>query len=106
MIYIHTGTVRLLERDTVLGAGALLGEIGLLAADKKRTLSVRCETDCALYTMNAEQMAALYFQNPALGFHVMRLVVARLQRDLERSHADSAPRASMASADTAARPAA
>jgi CRP/FNR family transcriptional regulator, cyclic AMP receptor protein len=90
MVYVDSGSVRLLEHDDTLGAGTLLGEIGLFADDHRRTLSVRCETDCRLYTMSAETMAALYYQNPKLGFHVMRLVVQRLMHDAERARAGAA----------------
>jgi hypothetical protein len=30
-------------------------------------------------------MARLYYQNPKLGFHVMRLIVARLMHDTEKA---------------------
>jgi len=42
-------------------------------------------TDCVVYRLSAEEMALLYYQNPKLGFHVMRLIVARLMRDTARS---------------------
>ncbi|HET9978010.1 MAG TPA: cyclic nucleotide-binding domain-containing protein [Burkholderiaceae bacterium] len=87
MVYVETGMLRLVEHKELLGPGTLVGEIGLLAADNKRTLSVRSETDCVLFTMSAEQMAQLYYQNPTLGFHVMRLVVARLQHDADKARA-------------------
>ena len=29
-------------------------------------------------------MVQLYYQNPKLGFHIMRLIVARLTRDAEK----------------------
>jgi CRP-like cAMP-binding protein len=85
MVYVETGMLRLVEHKELLGPGSLVGEIGLLSADNRRTLSIRCETDCVLYAMTAEQMAQLYYQNPALGFHVMRLVVSRLTHDAEKA---------------------
>ena len=30
-------------------------------------------------------MAQLYYQNPKLGYHIMRLIVARLMHDLEKA---------------------
>jgi CRP/FNR family cyclic AMP-dependent transcriptional regulator len=87
MVYVESGMLRLVEHNELLGPGALVGEIGLLAADNRRTLSIQCETDCVLYAMTAEQMAQLYYQNPALGFHVMRLVVARLKHDADKARA-------------------
>lgn len=91
MLYVEGGRLRLLEIDELLEPGALVGEIGLFTDDHRRTLSLRCETDCVLYSLSSEAMAKLYYQNPKLGFHVMRLVVNRLMRDVQRSRAPSVP---------------
>ncbi|HEY1092420.1 MAG TPA: cyclic nucleotide-binding domain-containing protein, partial [Burkholderiaceae bacterium] len=85
MLYLQAGSLRLQEIGELLGPGTLVGEIGLFTPDRRRTLSLVCETDCTLYSLSAEAMAQLHFQNPALGFHVMQLIVARLLRDVERS---------------------
>jgi CRP/FNR family transcriptional regulator, cyclic AMP receptor protein len=85
MLYLQRGQLRLVERDSLLEAGSLVGEIGLFAPDGKRTLSLRCETDCELYSLSAEAMQQLYFQSPQLGFHVMRLIVARLMHDADEA---------------------
>lgn len=90
MVYVQAGELRLEEIGQTRGAGTLLGEIGLFTPDNRRTLSVRCETDCTLYTLSADGVAQLYYLNPKLGFHVMRLVVARLQQDVERWKAAAA----------------
>lgn len=87
MLYVHDGTLRLVEIDETLGKGALVGEIGLFAPDNRRTLTLQTETACTLYSLSADGMAQLYFQNPKLGYHVMRLVVARLMRDSEKAKA-------------------
>lgn len=81
MLYVQRGTVRLVEYEETLGAGSLVGEIGLFSPDNRRTQSLACVTDCELYSLTAEEMYKLYYQNPKLGFHIMRLVVGRLIRD-------------------------
>ena len=81
MVYVESGQLRLVEYDELLGPGSLVGEIGLFSPDSKRTRTISCETDCELYSLSSEGMAQLYYLNPKLGFHVMRLVVARLLRD-------------------------
>ena len=91
MVYVDQGRLRLVEHDEVLGPGSLVGEIGLFAPDHRRTGTIRCDTDCTLYTMSADAMAQLYYLNPKLGFHVMRLVVARLQRDARLAAAQARP---------------
>ena len=37
--------------------------------------------------MTGEEMALLYYENPKLGFHVMRLVVGRLMSDVSKARA-------------------
>jgi hypothetical protein len=81
MVYVEAGQLRLVEYDELLGPGSLVGEIGLFSPDSKRTRTIACETDCELYSLSSDGMAQLYYLNPKLGFHVMRLVVARLLRD-------------------------
>ena len=85
MLYVESGMVRLVEHGELLGPGTLIGEIGLLSPDNTRTLSVACETDCVLHSLSADGMAQLYFENPKLGFHVVRLIVARLTHDAEKA---------------------
>lgn len=87
MVYVHSGRLRLVEHDRVLDPGSLVGEIGLFAPENRRTGSIVCDTDCTLYSLSADGMAQLYYLNPKLGFHVMRLVVARLLSDAERARA-------------------
>jgi CRP/FNR family cyclic AMP-dependent transcriptional regulator len=83
MFYVESGRLNLLEYDESIGPGAIVGEIGLFAPDNRRTRTIVCETDCTLYALSGETMAHLYYQNPQLGFHVMRLIVARLMHDTE-----------------------
>jgi CRP/FNR family cyclic AMP-dependent transcriptional regulator len=87
MLYVQSGTVRLVEYDETLGAGSLVGEIGLFSPDNRRTQSLECTTDCELYSLTSEGMYKLYYQNRKLGFHIMRLVVGRLIRDAEQARA-------------------
>lgn len=89
MLYLHSGQLRLVEHDETLQPGVLVGEIGLFAPDNRRTLSLRCETDCVLYALSADALQQLYFQSPKLGFHVMRLIVARLLHDADFPQAPS-----------------
>ncbi len=89
MLYVESGTLRLVEHGTLLGPGELVGEIGLFSPDNRRTLTLACETNCVLHSLTAEAMAQLYYQNPKLGFHVMRLVVARLMNDTHKARAEA-----------------
>jgi CRP/FNR family cyclic AMP-dependent transcriptional regulator len=84
MVFVRQGTVRVVEADVTMGAGALVGEIGLFTHHRKRTATIVCETKCICYTMTDEAIHLLYFQNPKLGFFLIRLIVQRLLQDLER----------------------
>lgn len=83
MLYVESGQLNLLEYDEAIGPGSIVGEIGLFAPDNRRTRTIVCATDCTLYSLSAEAMAQLYYENPKLGYHVMRLIVARLMHDVE-----------------------
>ena len=84
IFYVASGTLRLEGVGATVGPGNLVGEIALFSPDKKRTLTIVCETDCELYTMTDEQIYRLYYQNPKLGFYFMKLIVERLLRDVQR----------------------
>ncbi len=90
MIYVASGEVRMEELGQTLGPGELIGEIGLFSSEKKRTQTIVCHTDCVLYRMTDEMMYQLYYQNPKIGFYFMRLIVGRLQRDIERERSAQA----------------
>ena len=81
---VHTTQFAIREVGRTMGSGSLVGEIGLFTADRKRTATIICETDCVMYTMTDEAIHLLYFQNPKLGFYLVRLIVQRLLADLSR----------------------
>ena len=84
IFYVAKGRLKLPEVDHYIDPGELIGEIGLFSAEKARTMTVICETDCELYKMTDEMIYRLYYQNPKLGFFFMRLIVERLLRDTKR----------------------
>jgi CRP/FNR family transcriptional regulator, cyclic AMP receptor protein len=84
LIYVAGGELRLAEIGQPIGPGELIGEIGLFSPEKTRTQTLVCETDGELYYMTDEMIYQLYYQNPKLGFYLMRLVAARLLKDVQR----------------------
>lgn len=84
LIYVASGELRMAEIGERVGPGELIGEIGLFSPEKRRTQSLVCETDGTLYHMTGEMIFRLYYQNPKLGFYLMRLVAQRLLRDVQR----------------------
>ena len=84
MFYVLGGAVRLVELDKSLGPGAMLGEISMFAPRRERTATAVCDTDVDLLSLTSEKVMQLYYQNPRFGFHVVRLITARLIENLRR----------------------
>lgn len=91
LIYIAKGELRLAEIRQPIGPGELIGEIGLFSPGKGRTQTLVCETDGELYYMTDEMIFELYYQNPKLGFYLIRLVAERLLKDVRRGESQPVP---------------
>jgi len=78
MYLILTGSVRITELDVALGPGTLVGEMGVFAPDNRRTGTAVCESDVEVGAISDEKVMQLYYQNPAFGFYMFRLVLKRM----------------------------
>lgn len=78
MYLILYGSVRLVELDITLGPGTLTGEIGLFAPENRRTGTAVCESAVEIGAITDAKVLQLYYQNPAFGFSMFRLVVRRM----------------------------
>lgn len=90
MFYIESGRFRLREAGIELKPGEVVGELGLLAPDNRRTLSLECVEDGVLGRISYDEFKQLYFQNPQFGFDFLRLVSGRLFRNVEMAKANAA----------------
>ena len=84
MYYIARGVVALPEVGVKRLAGDIIGEIGLFSPGRRRTTSARCETDCDFFFISDKQVLNLYHQNPKFGIYLLRLIVARFVRKVDR----------------------
>ena len=84
MFYTVSGSYRLHEIEQDVGPGQVIGEVGLIAPDNKRTLTFECIEDGELLTISYEQVKQLYFQNPKFGFYFLQLISRRLFQDIAR----------------------
>jgi CRP/FNR family transcriptional regulator, cyclic AMP receptor protein len=84
MFYTLTGRYRLNEIELDIAPGQVVGEIGLIAPENKRTLTFECIEDGDLLTISYEHVKELYFQNPEFGFYFLELVSKKLFKDIER----------------------
>jgi CRP/FNR family cyclic AMP-dependent transcriptional regulator len=78
MFYLVSGEIRLQELGRTVGAGAVLGEIGMFSPDWRRTATAICATDGEVLEMTAAQVRRLYFQEPRFGFLLVQLLTRRL----------------------------
>lgn len=102
MYYTVTGRYRLDEIGVDIEPGQVIGEIGLVAPDRKRTLTFACVADGDMLTISYSQVKQLYFQNPKFGFYFLQLVGERLFSDINRLEAGYAKASSLPSVEGAA----
>jgi Cyclic nucleotide-binding domain len=93
MMYIVTGRFRVSEIGVELGAGRMVGELGFLAPDNRRTQTVECVEDGEVLAITYDKLLELCFQNPHFGYYFLRLSSerllennARLAAIIERGH--------------------
>jgi hypothetical protein len=82
MFYTVSGHFRLVETDTKLPLNVFVGELGMLAPDRRRTQTLTCTEAGELLVVSYEQVNMLYFQNPDFGFYLMQLATGRLFQNL------------------------
>lgn len=84
-LYMILGGEILLEEISVtLRAGDVFGEIALFSADHLRTQTARCVTDVELLWIAEHELAQLCYQNPAVSFHLLKLITNRLSANAAR----------------------
>ncbi|MGE3244978.1 MAG: Crp/Fnr family transcriptional regulator [Beijerinckiaceae bacterium] len=90
---IGEGQVALPELGVILGPGSLMGEMGLFTAGNKRMSGARCMSEVRTWRITYAEFEQLYFQNPQFGFHIVRLMVRRMENNLARFSAPRPPTA-------------
>jgi CRP-like cAMP-binding protein len=78
MFYVLSGRFNVSGINVDIGAGAMVGELGMLAPDQKRSHTVVCTEDAKLLVLPYSRIEQLYYQNPAFGFYFLKLSSARL----------------------------
>ena len=79
---ISDGGARLHAEADVPDDFALVGELGLLSPEQKRTQTLECREDGRLLAISYDQLKQLFVQNPQFGFFFLRLTTARLFANL------------------------
>jgi len=81
---IGEGQVALPDLGVMLGPGNLFGEMGLFSAASRRMSGARCVSEVRAWKISYSDFEQLYFQNPQFGFHIVRLMVRRMETNLAR----------------------
>jgi CRP/FNR family transcriptional regulator, cyclic AMP receptor protein len=81
LYFIEQGRVVFPELGRRLSTGGFFGEVGLFAPRGVRSASAVCEGDCRLYAITRDKVLELYYQDPAFGFFLIRMVSALVQED-------------------------
>jgi hypothetical protein len=78
MFLTVTGKFLVTEINVELPPGRLMGELGFLSPDNRRTATVECIEDGHVLTITYEKLLEIYFQNPQFGYYFLVLTSQRL----------------------------
>jgi Cyclic nucleotide-binding domain len=92
MFITVTGKFLVTDLAIELPPGRLVGELGFLAPNNRRTQTVACIEDGRVLTITYDRLLELYFQNPEFGYYLLRLSSERLLENMARLEAIIAQR--------------
>jgi CRP-like cAMP-binding protein len=84
MFLTATGRFLVKEIGVELPPGSLMGELGFLTPNNRRTGTVECIEDGQVLTITYERLLEIYFQNPQFGYYFLVLTSQRLLKDISR----------------------
>jgi hypothetical protein len=84
MFLTVTGRFLVKEINVELPPGRLMGELGFLSPDNRRTATVECLENGHVLTITYEKLLEIYFQNPQFGYYFLVLTSQRLLENIAR----------------------
>lgn len=87
MFLTVTGKFLVTEIGIALLPGRLMGELGFLSPDNRRTATVECTENGHVLTITYEKLLEIYFQNPQFGYYFLVLTSQRLLENISRLEA-------------------
>jgi hypothetical protein len=87
MFLTVTGNFLIKEINVELPPGRLMGELGFLTPDNRRTATIECTADGHVLTITYEKLLEIYFQNPQFGYYFLVLTTQRLLENIARLEA-------------------
>jgi hypothetical protein len=90
MFYTISGNFLIKEIGIELPPGRILGELGFIDPNNKRTATVESLENGEVLTITYDRLLELYFQNPEFGYYFLRLTTERLMQNIARLEATNA----------------
>jgi signal-transduction protein with cAMP-binding, CBS, and nucleotidyltransferase domain len=87
MLLTVTGKFLVKEIGVELPPGRLMGELGFLTPNNRRTATIECVEDGQVLTITYEKLLEIYFQNPQFGYYFLVLTSQRLLENIARLEA-------------------
>jgi Cyclic nucleotide-binding domain len=87
MYLITTGKFLVSEIGVELLPGRIMGELGFVTPNNKRTQTVECIEDGSVMTITYDRLLEVYFENPHFGYFFLRLSSDRLLQNIARLEA-------------------
>jgi hypothetical protein len=87
MFYTVTGKFLVKEINIEIPAGRIMGELGFLSKNNRRTQTVECIESGEVLTITYDKLLEIYFQNPEFGYYFLRLSSDRLLQNIARLEA-------------------
>jgi CRP-like cAMP-binding protein len=84
MFLTVTGKFLVKEIGVELPPGRLMGELGFLTPNNRRTGTVECIEDGQVLSITYERLLEIYFQNPQFGYYFLVLTSQRLLENIAR----------------------
>jgi hypothetical protein len=79
-----TGKFLVTEIGVELPPGRLMGELGFVTPNNKRTQTVECIENGEVLTITYDRLLEIYFENPEFGYYFLRLASDRLLQNIAR----------------------
>jgi CRP/FNR family transcriptional regulator, cyclic AMP receptor protein len=84
MYLIDSGRFELSETGMDIPPGTVVGELGMLSPDGRRTQSLVCRETGDVQSLSYDRFEELYFQNPEFGLSFLKLTSRRLFQNIAR----------------------
>jgi Cyclic nucleotide-binding domain len=84
MLFTVTGKFLVKEIGVELPPGRLMGELGFLTPNNRRTATIECIEDGQVLSITYDRLLEIYFQNPQFGYYFLVLTSQRLLENIAR----------------------